>query len=207
MVAIRVRVGQRNSNQKIETIFNKSIISIGRAPDSDVILKQPSISKLHCQVIAAGGKVFIHDTESRNGTYIQDARVTKPLSIEPSDIIAICDYRLQFALVLESKGQKQNTKSSSSYKNNKERRDTREQKRANPKTPPAPSNIKTKTPWETLGIPQGASKAVARKAYLSLLALYHPDKVDSLGPKLKEVALEMTKELNDAWAKIESGKA
>jgi len=37
--------------------------------------------------------------------------------------------------------------------------------------------------------------------------MYHPDKVDSLGPRIKELALEVTRELNDAWAKIESGKA
>lgn len=43
---------------------------------------------------------------------------------------------------------------------------------------------------------------VIRNAYIKQISQYHPDKVEHLGPKLKEVAEETTKKLNRAWEMI-----
>jgi DnaJ-domain-containing protein 1 len=53
--------------------------------------------------------------------------------------------------------------------------------------------------WEILGVAPGAPLAEVRKAYLTLIAQYHPDKVAQLGPKLQALALEETRRLNQAF--------
>ncbi|AEI66623.1 DnaJ domain-containing protein [Corallococcus macrosporus] len=53
--------------------------------------------------------------------------------------------------------------------------------------------------WEVLGITPGAPLADARRAYLALVAQYHPDKVAQLGPKLQALAQEETRRIIEAW--------
>ncbi|MBL0692989.1 J domain-containing protein [Comamonas sp. JC664] len=53
--------------------------------------------------------------------------------------------------------------------------------------------------WEVLGITPATPYSEARRAYLTLVAQYHPDKVAQLGPKLQALALEETRKLNEAW--------
>jgi DnaJ-domain-containing protein 1 len=51
-----------------------------------------------------------------------------------------------------------------------------------------------------LGVGESASVAELRKAYMALVASYHPDKVATLGPELRQVAEEKTKQINAAYA-------
>lgn len=51
-------------------------ISIGRARNNDVVLPDNSVSKLHCHYTwATGGKNFLTDTGSRNGTFVGTTRL------------------------------------------------------------------------------------------------------------------------------------
>lgn len=56
-----------------------------------------------------------------------------------------------------------------------------------------------KSALEILGLPSDASLKQIRKAYKKLITQYHPDKVASLGPKLKKVAEEEMKLINLAY--------
>ena len=55
-------------------------------------------------------------------------------------------------------------------------------------------------PWAVLGVRPGTPLPDVRRAYLTLVAQYHPDKVAQLGPKLQAVAQEETRRLNAAWS-------
>ena len=60
----------------------------------------------------------------------------------------------------------------------------------------------TRTPrdwYEVLGIAANASNDQIRAAYRKKIALYHPDKVSSLGPEFSVVAERKTKEINAAY--------
>lgn len=46
------------------------IVLIGRGPDNDLVLRQPSVSARHARVIVAGDAIWIEDLGSRNGTFV-----------------------------------------------------------------------------------------------------------------------------------------
>ena len=53
-------------------------LPIGRDPGQAlVIIQEPIVSKLHCQVFARGGEVFVKDLNSTNGIYINEEKVAE----------------------------------------------------------------------------------------------------------------------------------
>ncbi len=69
--------------------------------------------------------------------------------------------------------------------------------------PAPPSPPAAKDPWKVIGIAPGASKDEARKAFRTLVAQYHPDKVAHLAPEFQELAERKTRELLEAWERLE----
>ena len=50
-----------------------------------------------------------------------------------------------------------------------------------------------------LGIDNGSDEKKIREAYHELLKEYHPDKVQTMGKEIQEIANRKTKEINDAY--------
>lgn len=51
---------------------------VGRSPDSDVPIGDPSISRRHCQFYLNGeGALSVRDFDSMNGTYVNEKRVAR----------------------------------------------------------------------------------------------------------------------------------
>lgn len=55
---------------------------------------------------------------------------------------------------------------------------------------------------EVLGVGSDASKSEIVAAYRKLVRMYHPDRVEGLGPEFKELAERRTKEINAAYAEL-----
>jgi hypothetical protein len=69
-----------------------------------------------------------------------------------------------------------------------------------PAPPPPPAG---QDPWKVLGIAPGTSKEEARRAFRTLVAQYHPDKVAHLAPEFQELAERKTRALLEAWEQLE----
>jgi hypothetical protein len=52
-------------------------VFIGRAPDCDLVIDSPKVSRHHARVARAGGAVFVEDLESSNGTRVNGERISK----------------------------------------------------------------------------------------------------------------------------------
>ncbi len=57
--------------------------------------------------------------------------------------------------------------------------------------------------WEVLGVPRGASLAVASAAYRDRIRQNHPDKVAHLSGAIRQVAETETRRLNAAYAEAQ----
>ncbi|MBK9030175.1 MAG: sigma 54-interacting transcriptional regulator [Myxococcales bacterium] len=48
---------------------------IGKGESCDIVLPDPCVSRVHCVLERHGGSLFVRDSGSRNGTYINDRRI------------------------------------------------------------------------------------------------------------------------------------
>lgn len=62
---------------------------LGRSSSADFRLQHPSISRRHAQLTREGGRFFLKDLESQNGTFINRLRVTREVEVGPGDQIAL----------------------------------------------------------------------------------------------------------------------
>ena len=59
---------------------------IGRAPESDLVLSQPFVSRHHAEIVHQDTGLLLRDTGSRHGTYVNRERVTTHL-LRPGDVL------------------------------------------------------------------------------------------------------------------------
>jgi hypothetical protein len=71
--------------------------TIGRFPDNDVVLEEIWISRRHAALLVhTGGRYVLHDTASRNGTFVNGRRIDEPTRLHRGDEIKISQRRLVF---------------------------------------------------------------------------------------------------------------
>lgn len=70
--------------------------TIGRGPGNTIVLSDSSISTQHAVITESGGQWQINDNNSRNGTWINRARVTMPCVLRPGDEVMLGTVALRF---------------------------------------------------------------------------------------------------------------
>jgi len=70
-------------------------LTIGRAPESDIHLPDPSVSRLHALAYVEDEKAILEDVGSRNGTYVNEERVRKAV-LSRGDTVRIGNAAVQF---------------------------------------------------------------------------------------------------------------
>ncbi|NIM14212.1 MAG: FHA domain-containing protein [Candidatus Aminicenantes bacterium] len=83
---IHVYVNDEKTN--IHTLAAET--KIGRDPSqSDIIISELIVSKLHCTIYSRNNDFFIEDNNSTNGVFVNHERVTDEQKIENGDIIML----------------------------------------------------------------------------------------------------------------------
>src|SRR6185503_17371222 len=62
---------------------------IGRSETADVRIDHDAVSRKHARLVLEGDCVSVMDLGSRNGTYVNDVRITGRRVLCPNDIIGI----------------------------------------------------------------------------------------------------------------------
>ena len=70
--------------------------TIGRSPDSDIIVDDPFVSWQHAVIEFRGGRFWIRDLGSRNGTFVNGKRLGPPRPLKPADRVKVGDTVFQF---------------------------------------------------------------------------------------------------------------
>ena len=70
--------------------------SVGRSPESDVVVDVAAVSRQHAVIENNGDSVFVRDMGSRNGTYVNGSRVVERAQLRDGDQMVICDVVFEF---------------------------------------------------------------------------------------------------------------
>ena len=71
-------------------------ITIGRADERTICLKDPTVSTLHCKVTRNGDKYVIADAGSTNGTKINGSPLTGEHELQNGDIVRVGAFELLY---------------------------------------------------------------------------------------------------------------
>lgn len=69
--------------------LNGPRVRIGRALDNEIILPVESVSGHHCELVLGGREYRIQDVGSRNGTYVNNQRITEATPLRPGDLLQL----------------------------------------------------------------------------------------------------------------------
>jgi hypothetical protein len=70
--------------------LHTGLTTIGRFPENDIVLESSWVSRRHCTLLVhSRGVCELHDTTSRNGTFVNDQRIQLPVRLHSGDCIRI----------------------------------------------------------------------------------------------------------------------
>ncbi len=73
----------------------KPVLTLGRLPESDVVISDPGASRQHARIANAGGEFVVTDLGSTNGTLVNDEEVRERV-LDDGDRITIGETVLEF---------------------------------------------------------------------------------------------------------------
>jgi pSer/pThr/pTyr-binding forkhead associated (FHA) protein len=76
-------------------LYDKEIVSIGRARDNDIVIENLSVSRNHARIRRSDKKYILTDLNSANGTFVNNVRVNK-IELFDGDTITIGKHTIQF---------------------------------------------------------------------------------------------------------------
>ena len=77
--------------KKLET--DKSEITIGRSPNTDIQIDNLAVSKQHAKIIKQKSQYVVEDLNSTNGTLLNDEKISKAI-LKHNDILAVGKHTL-----------------------------------------------------------------------------------------------------------------
>ncbi len=94
-MGLRVEISQNGTIVETRDLAEGSY-KIGRAPECELRLKSPQISKQHALLVIKGDKAAIVDLGSSNGVFVNGILVRKQ-RVEPGDDITIVDFKIKIS--------------------------------------------------------------------------------------------------------------
>ena len=72
---------------------DKSEITIGRDPETDIQIDNISVSRVHAKILKEPKRYVLHDLSSTNGTFVNGKKIKKK-SLKEDDVITIGKHTL-----------------------------------------------------------------------------------------------------------------
>lgn len=77
--------------------FHSGVITLGRDPLQDVVLDNPSVSRLHCKIrVEDGGHAVLEDLNTANGTFVNRREIERQAELAPGDEIGVGKFSVLF---------------------------------------------------------------------------------------------------------------
>tara|TARA_B110000438_G_scaffold300539_2_gene353178 strand:- start:121 stop:780 length:660 start_codon:yes stop_codon:yes gene_type:complete len=91
-----------NTRNKIEIKYPNKEISIGRAPDNNLVIDDKQISRYHAKLKISDNIIYLIDNKSVNGTYVDGEKVIHSKKIKGNEKITIGKATLDWNLVVSN---------------------------------------------------------------------------------------------------------
>jgi sigma-B regulation protein RsbU (phosphoserine phosphatase) len=72
----------------------KKLLRIGRLPESEICIDEPVASRRHAEISRTNDTYSIEDSGSRNGTFVNGEKLSRPRELSPGDTIGIGNARI-----------------------------------------------------------------------------------------------------------------
>lgn len=84
-----------------EIPITRRVTKIGRRPDNDIVIDQPTLSGQHAVLEVRDGVYYLSDLRSTNGTFVNEQRLSEATVLRHGDILRFDKYKYAFEDVLE----------------------------------------------------------------------------------------------------------
>jgi pSer/pThr/pTyr-binding forkhead associated (FHA) protein len=74
------------------------ITTIGRSPTNTIVLDSTFVSTEHTRILFRDRSLWVEDMSSRNGTLVDQNRITEAVAVTPGTILQVGDVRFKFAI-------------------------------------------------------------------------------------------------------------
>ncbi len=71
----------------------ESGLNIGRAEENEVVIRDDGVSRYHARLLYDNGQLWLQDSGSRNGVFVNETRVTGHKALKVGDEITIALHR------------------------------------------------------------------------------------------------------------------
>jgi FHA domain-containing protein len=80
------------------------ITTIGRSSTNTIVLDSSFVSNEHTRIIFKDRSLWVEDMGSRNGTFVDQQRISAPVAVAPGTIVQVGDVRFKLAPLDTRKG-------------------------------------------------------------------------------------------------------
>jgi diguanylate cyclase (GGDEF)-like protein len=76
--------------------LDRASMALGRAPDCELPIDNPAISRRHAELLVDGDRVTLRDLGSVNGSFVNDQRLRAPTVLKDGDLVRLGNVLLKF---------------------------------------------------------------------------------------------------------------
>ncbi|MFL5274046.1 MAG: FHA domain-containing protein, partial [Anaeromyxobacteraceae bacterium] len=80
-------------------------LTIGRGAEAGLRFAARNVSRAHARLVWSGGTAFVEDLGSRNGTYVNGARLEARRRLRDGDVVRVGDELLRYSEATEPTGE------------------------------------------------------------------------------------------------------
>src|SRR5436190_22781054 len=96
-MALQLLVTGGPDNGKVHTVQPGINLMLGRSPQSQYQINDPSVSRSHCQVLLEGEQVTIIDNKSSSGTFVNNKKVARTV-LKLGDVLKVGNSELRLQM-------------------------------------------------------------------------------------------------------------
>ena len=95
MADVPVLVGTTGNQKGKRSRVPDGGLSVGRAPDNDIVISTEGTSRYHASLLYDNGTLWLRDSGSRNGVFVNEIRVVGHKALKVGDVISILGNRFE----------------------------------------------------------------------------------------------------------------